>query len=71
MVCMVEVSQRMLKLLHRPLLLLEEALGMPCVEPACSVGAGSVGGSNACLLALELVSIEGCFGSADNGGRGG
>ena len=28
----------MLKLLHRPLLLLEEALGMPCVEPACLVG---------------------------------
>ena len=50
MVCMVEVSQQMLKLLHRALLLLEEALEMPCVGPACLVG-----------LALLVVPMHVCW----------
>ena len=71
MVCLVEASRQMLKLLHRPLLLLEEVFGNALCRTCLLGGACSVGGSNACLLAPELVSIEGCFGSADNGGRGG
>ena len=71
MVCTVETSQLMLMLPHRSLLQVEKTLENALHRTCLLGGACAVGGSNACLLAHELVSIEEYFGSADNGGRGG
>ena len=71
MVCKVETSQLMLMLLHRPDLEVEKILEMPCNELACSAElALSVDPMHA-YWHMSSSSIEGCFGSADNGGRGG
>ena len=71
MVCSAEAYQLLQMLPQRLDLKAEKSMETPLTEHVCSEDPVLLEGSSGCLLTHELVSMEGCFGSASVGGRGG